>query len=383
MNRTLLYFSMACATVSLVGCGAEQKQTDLTDDLTALLSERKSLQDQLAAIDEKITSLDTTTASGGLIVSAQPVQIKDFTHKIEVQGTVETDRDPLISSEASGVIRKVHVKEGMRVARGQALVTVDAVVQRSQVQELETQLELARFMFDKQAALKEKEVGTEIEYEQAKSQVKSLESSIETMKSQIDKTVVRAPFSGVVEEVMASLGELAAPGVPLMRIVNNSNVTITASISENLLTKVKVGTETEVRIPSMNDTVIRANVTGKGNFIDPVNRTFRIRMAIRRNKLLIANQLAKVKVPDFSRKKALVVDAAAVLQDPQNNSYVYTLEERDGTSYGVEKVAVRVVKQYRGEACIEPLEQGKLTGEDRVVVKGAKGITPSDEVVIQ
>lgn len=369
-------------TFVAISCGGSEETTESNESLESLISQRDSLKNVLSDINEKIAELDTASQSKPL-VSAEDVQVKDFVHKIEIQGAVETDKNAVINAEAQGTIRVVHVKEGQKVSQGQALVTIDAAVLSSQIAEIETQLELANYMYEKQKKLMDEGVGTEIEYEQAKAQKNALESSIRTMKSQQGKTVVRAPFSGVVDQVMVSIGEMAAPGVPLMRIVNNKEVKITASLSENLLSKVRVGTEVDLMIPSLNDTVIISKITSRGNFIDPVNRTFRIRIDVSKNELLLPNQLAKVKVTDFSRKDAIVVNAESILQDTKNQNYVYKLVKTKGKSFNVKKVYVNVVSRYEGEACIEALNGAKLGENDRVVVAGAKGITEADQVNVQ
>lgn len=374
---------LAAFPLFVAACGGSSEADGGSDDLSKLIAERDSLKNRLTEINKQIAELDTAAVSNRPIVTAEAVQIKDFTHKIEVQGGVETDKNAMINAEASGTIRQVHVKEGQKVSQGQALVTIDATILSSQIQELETQLELATYMYEKQKKLMEDGVGLEIEYEQAKANKNSLEKSIQTMRSQQGKTVVRAPFSGVVDAVNISLGEMAAPGVPLMRIVNNKDVKITASLSENLLSKVHVGTNVELIIPSLNDTVIYSKITSKGNFIDPVNRTFRIRIDIDKNEVLLPNQLAKISVTDFSKANAMVINSEAILQDVHNNNYVYKLVKTKGDFFNVEKVYVKVISRYSGEACIEPIKPGALNEKSRVVVAGAKGITEADQVNLQ
>lgn len=383
MNKIKSILILATLPVIIASCAGGAADKKENEDLTDLISERDSLKARLNVVNEQIALLDTTARSSNPIVRAEYVQVKDFVHKLEVQGAVETEKNAIINAEASGTIRMVHVKEGDKVRQGQALITIDAAVLSSQIQELQTQLELATFMFEKQKKLMQEGLGTEIEYEQAKGQMNSLEKSIQTMRSQQGKSVVRAPFSGVVDEVMVSVGEMASPGIPLMRVVNNSDVKITASLSENLLGRVKEGTAVDLVIPSLNDTVIVSKISSRGNFIDPVNRTFRIRIDIDRNKLLLPNQLAKVNVTDFFKADALVIPAAAIMQDTQNKNYVYKITKGNGEFLNVEKVYIKVLSQYKGEACIEVTKPGVLTNKSRVVVEGAKGITEADQVEIQ
>ena len=377
------FLSLALFSMAMFSCGTSDPAENENIELSDLIAERDSLKIRLSEINIQIAELDTSSRALNPIVSAEGVQVKDFVHKIEIQGSVETDQNALVNAEASGTIRNVHVEEGQKVSAGQALITIDAAIISDQIQELETQLDLATYMYEKQKKLMDEGVGTEIEYEQAKAQRNSLEKNLQTMKAQQGKSVVRAPFSGVVDEVMVNMGEMAAPGVPLIRIVNNSKVKVNASLSENYLSKVNEGTEVELNIPSLNDTTIISKISSKGNFIDPVNRTFRIRIDISKNKLLLPNQLAKVKVTDFEKDSAMVIRSESILQDTKNNNYIYKLKRTKGEVYNVEKVFVKVLSQYNGEACIEPIMGGVIKSEDQIVVKGAKGITEADQVIIQ
>lgn len=375
MKKKFLYFLTVGALVA--SCGQSEP---VNEDLNRLTAKRDSLKAELNEINVKIEALDTAKSVLIPIVTGSKVVVEDFVHRVEVPGTVETDQNALINAESSGSIKRIHVKEGQRVSKGQTLITIDSEILSSTMEELKTSLELADYMFEKQQELKDQGVGVEIEYEQAKNQKLSLEKKIKTLGSQRGKTIVRAPFSGVVDDIMVSQGEMAAPQIPLLRIVNNSKVTINASLSENLLGKVNVGTKVEMKFPSLNDTVITSVITNKGNYIDPTNRTFRIQIALDKNTLLLPNMFAEINVTDFVQKDAIVIDAESILQDTDNNNYVYRLTLADnGEVYNVEKVFIDVIKKFEGNAAIS----GAIKDGDLLVVKGAKGITASDQVKIQ
>ncbi len=375
-----LYTSAVLASVLLVSCGGSV-QSD--NELEKLKAKRDSLKNELALINEQIALLDTAKEVLIPIVTASAVEQKDFVHKVEVQGSVETDENVILTAESQGVIRTIHVREGQKVSQGQALITIDSEILASTIDEIETSLEMANYMLDKQQKLMDEGVGVEIEYEQAKNQKKALEQKLKTMRSQQGKTIIRAPFSGVVDEIMVSLGDMASPMTPTMRIVNNKNITIAASLAENLLANVGLGTPVDLVIPAMNDTAISGVVSYKGNFIDPVNRTFKIQVEIKNNSILMANMLAKVNVVDFTRKNALVVQTESILQDTKNNNYVFKLSKGEGDLYSLEKVFVTIEKSYRGESCVVPVVAGSLNQGDQIVLSGAKGITESDKVKLQ
>ena len=167
------------------------------------------------------------------LVTVENVTEKDFKHEITIQGSVDSDKDALINAEASGVIKTIHVKEGQKVSKGQSLITIDSQVLQSTIEEVENSLELATYMFNKQQKLMDEGVGVEFDFETAKNNKIALEKKIKTMRSQRGKTVVKAPFSGYIENIVVSEGEMAAPQIPLLRVVDNKNINIEASISEN------------------------------------------------------------------------------------------------------------------------------------------------------
>lgn len=375
MKKEWVYALMIGATMVACQGGGESNS-----DLDALISKRDSLKTVLAEVNAEIEAMDTTKVVSTPLVTVTTIRMEDFSHKVEVPGTVETDLNSLINAEASGVITKIHVKEGQKVTKGQSLISIDAEILSSNIAELETSLELAEYMFEKQQRLMDQGVGIEIEYEQAKNQKLSLEKKLKTLKSQRGKTVVKAPFTGVIDDIMVNVGEMAAPQFPLLRIVNNNSVTINASLSENLLSKVNEGTAVELVFPSMNDTTIVSTISNKGNYVDPTNRTFRVQIEIKDNKVLLPNQFVEVNVTDFTKKEAFVVDAKSILQDVNNRNYVYRLTTTDEQGvFDVEKVYLEVLNKYQGSACIF----GDIAEGDLIVVEGGKGITETDVVKIQ
>ena len=378
MKKKFIYTAILSSLI-LVSCGGTDSSNE---NLDALIAKRDSLKNELTLINQKIAALDTSKADLLPLVTVSKVEQKDFVHKVEVQGAVETDQNVLLNAETNGTIQTIHVKEGQRVSQGQALITIDSEILASTIDELETSLELATYLFEKQQKLLDEGVGVEVEYEQAKNQKKSLEKKLKTMRSQKGKTILRAPFSGVIDDIMVNQGEMASPQFPLLRLVNNKNVSIATSLSENLLANVHLGTKVDLVIPSMNDTVIQAVVTFKGNFIDPVNRTFNIQIDLKNNSLLLPNQLAKVSVIDYAKKDALVINSESITQDTHNNNYVYKMLKGDGDTYTLKKVYIRIDKVYMGEASITPLEGGKINAGDQLVLAGAKGVTESDVVKI-
>lgn len=313
------------------------------------------------------------------LVVLKPAQIKDFQHKISVQGNVEAEDDILLSSEMGGLITSIPVKEGQKVSKGQTLATLDASVLASNLYELEAQLEQAEYMLGKQEELKKRGLGTEFDLTTAQTQVKSIEARIRSLKTQTGKSVIKAPFSGTIDKIFANNGEMAGPQSPILRLVNNSTIDITADISEKHLSKMQLGTPVEVTFPNYTDTTLQLSITYIGNYIEPTNRTFRVISTVKGNDLLLPNMLAEMHITDVRVKDALVVPSKAILRSSDNSEFIYVaIKRKEDDNYTIQKVAVNVIESYKGDSYIsteKPLKNG-----DMVVTDGSRNITEKDIV---
>ena len=315
------------------------------------------------------------------LVEIETADVKPFKHTINAQGNVETDQDILLTAEMGGLITKVNVKSGDRVAAGQTLVVLDAALINSGAEEIETQLEYAEYMLKKQEELKAKGVGSEFDYETARNAVKSLRAKLNSLNTQRGKSAIKAPFSGIIDVVYAKQGQMAGPQSPLLRLVNNSNVEITASISEKHLSKIKVGTLIEVSFPNFNNTILNLKVNTVGNFIEPTNRTFRIAAKVSGNKELLPNMLAELRITDFTVENGLVIPAKSILKSQDNSDYVWVALPSSKGNFKVQKIAVELIENQDGEALIK--DNAAIMNGTKIIVEGARGITEKDQVRIK
>ena len=313
------------------------------------------------------------------LVKMVPAEKTTFEHKIKVQGNVETEQDVLINAEMGGQITKIFVKEGQRVSAGQTLVSLDASILSSNMNEVQTQLEYAEYMLQKQQELKKRGVGSEFDYETAKSQVNSLKSRMKSINAQRGKSSIRAPFSGVIDQVFAKDGEVVGPQNPLVRLVNNAQVEIVADISEKHFAAIKIGTEMEVSFPNFKDTTVTVKVTNVGNYIEPTNRTFRIQAKLPNNKIFLPNMLAELSITDMKMPNATVVPAISIMKDQNNQDFMYKAKLISPGKYRIAKIDVEVIEKYDGRANIR-VTKGFLKPGDLIVTEGSKGITEQDIV---
>jgi membrane fusion protein (multidrug efflux system) len=348
-----------------------------TGELETLKTRRDSLKDVLVSLEKRIEELDTAHAAAPALVSVESIERGTFNHFIEIQGMVEADRNVTITAEIPALIKRIHVKEGQRVKKGTLLVTLDDETTSMQVQELETQLELANYVFEKQANLRKENIGSELDYEKAKNNKEYLESALETARSQLGKARIRATFDGVVDEVFPKEGELTGPQMPLIRFISLGVVNMKVDVPESYLDKIKLGDPVEVNFPDLGKTY-ESRISQKGNFILPRNRTFKVSIDLPvSDKLLLPNLIGVVKIKDFSVENAMIIKVKDVLQDGQGRNYVFVIEEQDGVSLARKKF-VELGRTYKDKALI--LSGVEIT--DKVVSNGARSIVDGEQVEV-
>lgn len=378
MKRKRLNISLL--TVAIAG-GVLASCAPKGETIEALKTKKSELKKELLKLDSLIMAKDTSAKDIFYpLVVAKPIKFKDFTHEVEVLGVVSSDKNIVLSAEYNGKITSIRVKEGQKVSKGQTIAVIDGSALSDNENELRTQLEYAEYMLNKQQQLKENGVGSEFNVRQAQNQVNSLQDKIKSLKTMKGKTVVTAPFSGVVEQIMPNTGEFVGAGSPIARIVNVDNITVTAEVSEKMigsLNEGKEGTVLSMTFDHLKEPV-SSTIHTIGKFVDPVNRTVKIRTEIHDNKILLPNMTAKVAITDESIKEATVVSSTCILKDDENNDYIYVLGEKtDQGVYGVEKVYVEVLGSFEGESAVKASVPLK---DKEAVDNGAKGITEKDLV---
>lgn len=361
-------FLFAIFSLILFSCGKKEEPTN--NDLARLKAERAKLQEQITQLDDAISKLDTIKQEA--LVSVVAVKDTVFTHYIDIQGNVTTKEDIIIQPEVSGTLVYLNAKAGQNVSKGQVLARVDDGGMSQQVAQLETQLALAKTTYERQKRLWDQKIGSEIQFLQAKTNMESMQKQVSQMKAQLAKTVIRAPFTGTIDQVNVERGQVVAPGASgLMRIVRLSDMYVETSIPEIYIGKVKNGTPVQVALPSLNK-----NYSGKirqvGNYINPENRSFGIEVAVPNpDNMLRPNQVAKLKIVDYVNKSAAVVPSNVVQEDAKGNKFVFVATNVSGKTGTAKKVPVKVGQN--SDNMTEILEG--LNGGDMVVTEGVNELS--------
>ncbi|MFN3753029.1 efflux RND transporter periplasmic adaptor subunit [Flavobacterium sp.] len=372
MKKTIILSLLA---VVLYACGNKENtqpvdQLIAAKNVNALQAKKTALQGEIAKIEEALATLDVKKEEA--LVAVLTVKDTIFTHYLDIQGSVDTKENILVQPEFSGTLTSLTVKAGQSVAKGQILGRVDDGGMSSQLASAENQYNLAKTTYERQKNLWDKKIGSEIQYLQAEAQMISAQKSVAQIKAQLAKTIIRAPFTGTIDEVFVEKGQVVAPSAQgLMRIVNLNNMYVSTTVPETYIGKLKVGTLVDVYLTSLNKTY-KGKVRQVGNFINPSNRSFGIEVSVPNpDNLLRPNQVAKLKITDYVNKDAIVVPTNVVQEDGTGAKYVYTVEGSNGKTGTAKKVLVTVGKSAEN---VTEILSG-LSANDIIVTEGVNNIS--------
>jgi RND family efflux transporter MFP subunit len=380
MKKTIL---LIMTTALLAACGAKQG----TDEVSRKRAERDSLKkvnDEVGArikeLEDWLTENDTTIKRNLPTVTALTLKVGPFGHYVDVHGNVKADKAAALSAAMPGRIRGIRVQAGDRVQAGQLLVSIDNDLASRQIKQAEAGYDLAKTAFEKQEALWNQHIGSEMQYLQAKSQKEQAEAALNTLQEQQRLTNITAPFDGTIDDVMLRDGDMVAPGVPVLRIVDLSGVQLEADVPESYVKSMTTGAPVKVTFPSVGET-LEAKLDHVGDYIDPANRTFKVTVRVPKGEQYMRpNLLADVSILDASIDSAIVVPSRAILEDVSGNNYVFVVDKTKADEARARKVLVDRVSEYRGLTSIAPKEPGALKGTETIIDEGAKNVSSGQTV---
>jgi len=349
-------------------------------------------KEQISRINKKIKKLEDILRKNSTNESSKhliPVKVKEakyetFKHFIEVLGSIEAIEDANISPEIGGQINKIHIHEGQRINKGQLLVTLKTEVTKSAIQEVKTGLDLAKKLYDKQKSLWDQKIGSEMQFLEAKNAYEQSEARLKTLQAQLEMSNIKAPFTGIVDEIFQKEGELAAPGFRILQLVNLSKLKIIAKVSEVYLPSIYKGKKIDVLIPSYPDDVLRASVFRTGNVVNPANRTFKVEVRLdNKNEKYKPNMLALLRINDLTIEEAIKVPSNIIKKDIAKTEigdfkeFLFISEEADSVLVA-KKVFVVTGENYKNESVIvEGVELG-----EKIIVEGFNTVSSGTKIRI-
>ncbi len=385
-----LFLLLAIGT--LISCQPEVDDTKITltlpekqpkdlGGLKSLLSEAQKSQQQInkliSELELKIEEKDTTVVKKISVTAIKSFK-QDFKSYAEVQGSVRSETSTMASSESGGRLIQMAWEEGQYIKSGDLVARLDLEAVDKQVAELEKRLELATTVYQRQKRLWDQNIGSEIQFLQAKNNMESLQKSIDAVKFQKTKAEVYSPVSGVIDRVLIQQGEMAGPGSPILMIMNTSKVKVIAGVPEKYLKNVKRGDRVTILFPSINEEK-KARVSQIGRTVNAANRTFEVEVSMSNpGGILKPNLLAMMMINDETIKDAVMIPEELVRQDLGGNDYVYIVDENEEGEV-VKKIIIETGASEEGLVVVS----SGLEGEELIIAKGGRGLSAGQLIEVE
>jgi len=365
--KKLLTILITGIVLSACGGNGDQSVAELikTGDLEALRAKKTEIGEKQKAYDIDLKLLDSVIASKSgeeklPLVTIMTAKTENFNHYLD--------------------LRRVYVKKGESVKKGQLLASIDDGGMSSQVSQLQTQADLAKTTFERQKRLWEQKIGSEIQFLQAKSNYEATQNAVKQAKSQLGKATIRAPFSGIIDDVIKDQGTVVAPGpgAEVFRIVNLSDMYIMVDVPENNLGAISKGKEAKVYFPVLGDTLI-SKIRQTGNFINPSNRAFSVEIPVPNKQGNIKPNLsAKVSLNDYSNENAILVPQGIISENANGEQYVYIAVKTEGDKAVVNR---RIINTGKTQGNKVEVLNGIVNG-DLLIKEGARTVKEGQNVQI-
>lgn len=352
MKNTYLLLAL---TIILAACSKEKGNSlaDKKKQLAELQTQVKTLQAEIAKLEPK---KDENKVK---IVTVSPIISQSFKHFVDVQGALEAENNQFVGPQMGGAITAMTVKEGDFVKKGQVIARIESAVLKTSIQEIEVQLETAKTLYEKQKALWDQKIGTEIQFIQAKTSVEALEKRLASLNEQVKMSVVTSPLSGYVDEVRQRAGEMAMPGMGIVRIVNFDNLKVKANVADVYAGSIKKGDAVKITFPDLGkETTARLSFVSQT--VNPISRTFTVEALIPNiDKQLKPNLLAIVNINDQSKAGAVVIPQN-IVQRTEQGDVVYVAVDEGGKKIARGRI-VKMGLNYNGQVeIVSGLQAGDL-----------------------
>ena len=357
---------IASVVLFLAACGNNPK--DKKAQLEKLKKEQADISKQIADLEAEIGAKKEDVTKD---VEVYTVETSTFKNYIEIQGKVDAEQNVQVNPKAQGVITRVYANIGQHVSKGQVLAQIDDAVLRQNIAQLQTSLDLATNLYNRQKNLWDQKIGTEVQYLNAKSQKEGLEKQMAVLRQQASMYKIKSPISGTIDQMDYKVGQAVQPGAPGIRVVNADDLKAKAQVSEAYAGRISQGDEVLVILPDAADSV-KAKISFASKTIDPMSRSFNVEVKLPSRKNFRPNMISVLKIVDYTNPKATTVPIKAIQKSETGD---YLMLDEGGKA---KKVAIKVGNIYHGQAEI----LSGIKAGDKVITVGLNGLNEGDNVKI-
>lgn len=359
--KKLLFIS---AIAFLAACSSNKK--DPKAELADLKKQRTELDAKIAQLESSVGGKDSLTTKE---VTVYDVKTVAFNNYIEIQGKVDAEQNVQVNPEMQGIVTAVYVNIGQNVNKGQVLAQIDDNVLRQSIAQLQTQIDLATDLYNRQKNLWDQKIGTEVQFLNARTQKTSLERQMNVLNSQLSMYKIKSPISGTIEQMDLKVGGAASPGMSAIRVINANSLKVKAQVAEAYLGKIGQGDDVKVIFPDIPDS-LSTHVSFASRVVDQASRSFNIEVKLPSNKKYRANMISVLKVVDYKNPKAITIPVNAI-QNAEDGKYVMAV-----INGKAQRVSIKVGRTIEGKTEI----LSGLKESDKVIVTGVDDLNEGDPV---
>jgi len=377
-------------TVFLNSCSNEKEpsleEILATNDVELLKSRKSEIDAKLEELTLSLNQLNNKLSvlnkdRNTPLITTITTSEQKFNHFIELQGNVKTKQNVLVYPEMPGILNKVYVKEGQKVKKDQILATIDDGGLSQQLLLLKSNEQLAKTTFERQKRLWDQQIGSEIQYLQAKTSYDSQKNATRQLKKQLGKFTIRAPFSGIIDDVFKEKGTVVAPGpgAEIFRIINLSNMYIETDVPESYISSIKKNKMVEVNFPILGRSY-DSSIRQVGNFINPSNRTFRIEVGIPNlDGEIKPNLTAKLRLNDYSNSNAILIPQSIISENAKGQQFIYVVKDnKEKNQVYAERLVIET-----GKTSGDFIEVTKnLDADVEIILEGARSVNNGQVVKV-
>ena len=310
-------------------------------------------------------------------VRVDPVKVKVMTvgsaESVEwtgtkYSGTVEEESGTSLSFSAAGTLTQLLVKVGDRVKKGQLIACIDATSMRNAYDMAHTTRLQAEDAYRRMKLLHDKGSLPEIKWVETQSQLQQAVAAENIARKSLADCRLYAPFSGVVSEKNAEVGQTAAPGMPIVKLVTTQVLNVKIAVPETEVADVQLLRQALVTVPALNGRTLRGHVVEKGIIADPISRSYAVKIRLTdTDRALLPGMVTQVSLAtqNTGRDADIVIPAQLVQLADDNSQFVWVDEGGKAAKRAV------TVGEYRSNGVA--VNSGLRPG-DRLIVEGQQKV---------
>lgn len=316
-----------------------------------------------------------TQQVGAVTVRVEEVQSSRFATVVQVPGTIEAYQDVQLSPEEGGVIKEWVVRKGQWVKKGDILCILNDDVIKATYDAAFAQYKIAELNYEKQKNVYDENVISELQFKSAMYNRDAAKAQADLMAARLERTRLRSPIDGVLNDRVREAGEYAPPAVPVAHVVNVGSIKVATELSERFAGTIAVGDKALVIPDAFPGDTLAGRVIFVGSSVSSNNRTIPVEIAVANpGAKLKPEMIARVHLVRAVRTDAIVVDQSIVQQVDRDKNVVYV--ESGG------KAEERIVTLGGRQDNMVEITSGLKPG-DRLIVSGYQLLVAGQSVTIE